>query len=485
MIATNDIERSMSSATAAGRLLIVDDNVDYLRTLELLLDGTPLDCRFCADGPTAIEHARREEFDVLLTDVRMAPLDGVETAREVKALQPLIAVIMMTGFDKEDTPLEALRLGAVDYIDKPITNAGAFLRLLKRQVELVRSGKELRLTKERLETVVDQVDAGVVVVDGEGRIEDMNGSARNLIASDGENPLGRDFREVCAIPELLSLIPGDATVTKTFERTIDGQRRLFQASATRLPGIANQPAGMVLLVKDLTGLAEAQKAEGWRQMSRAITHGMKTPLATLRLRLERLHGKPECTELEGEFGMLLRVVEELHNRLRDMVDLVKLDISPDPGDLNETVERAVRRFEAHRRPGTRIQLALAGGPLRTSHSASALQLAIENLLANAQEAAEGDVEIRVETAHDVARRQAVVTVSDDGPGIPPELREEIFRRPLNSTKPGGSGLGAALVKYIVDQHEGGLTWQSPAPGLSRGTRVALWLPLLPSTSEVE
>ena len=64
----------------------------------------------------------------------MVPVDGVETARTIKLLQPLIAIVMMTGFDREDTPLEALRLGAVDYIDKPITDANAFLRLLDRQV---------------------------------------------------------------------------------------------------------------------------------------------------------------------------------------------------------------------------------------------------------------------------------------------------------------------------------------------------------------
>jgi nitrogen fixation/metabolism regulation signal transduction histidine kinase len=458
-----------------GRLLVVDDNVDYLRTLELLLDGTGFECEYYDNGPLAIEAARRDEFDVLLVDVRMTPLDGVETARGVKAIQPLLAVVMMTGFDKEDTPLEALRLGAVDYIDKPITNAGAFMRMLAQQVRAVRSSKELRTTKERLETVIENVDAGVVVLDAEGRIEDINQAAADLIAP-GEQPLvGRMFREMCGVPELAFPLPAEGSVTKTFEHSAGRQRRLFQVAATRLTGAGARPAGSVLLIKDLTALADSQKAEGWRQMSRAITHGMKTPLATLRMRLERLKSKPDCQPLQAEMDTLLRVVEELHARLRDLVDFVKLEISPTESDLNDTVAAAIRHFEPHRRATTRIEFEPASTPLRLPHSQAAIELALENLLANGQESTTDAVTLRVECAWDAAARQAVVQVSDNGPGIPAEAREDLFRRPVNSTKAGGSGLGAALVKYIVDQHRGSMTWQSPLAD-GRGTRVTLRLP---------
>jgi nitrogen fixation/metabolism regulation signal transduction histidine kinase len=461
-----------------GRLLVVDDNVEYLKTLELLLENMPFDCRYFADGPSAIDAARAEEFDVLLVDVRMAPLDGVETARAIKELQPLVAVIMMTGYDKEDTPLEALRLGAIDYIDKPITNAAAFLRMLSNQVRLVRSAKQLRATKERLEAVVENVDAAVVVLNAEGVIEEINPPAVPLVAPDASagTLIGRRFREVCQIPELHFLNPHQETINKTFDLPIGGQKHLFQVSATRLEGLPGRPSGTVLLIKDLTAVAEWQQAEGWRQMSRAITHGMKTPLATMRMRLERLKAKPECASMSGELRMLLGVVDELHARLRDMVDFVKLDITPTPGDVNLAVGRAVRRFQSHH-PDARIIFRPCGTPLLAPHAPAALELAIENLLSNSQEAGGEPVTIELQLERDDEHRQAVITVCDDGAGIPSELRDEVFRKPLNSTKPGGSGLGTALVKYIVDQHHGSLVWHSPINPQGRGTRVTLRLPL--------
>lgn len=466
-----------AATDASGRLLVVDDNVDYLRTLEMLLEGTGHECHFCSDGPAAIDVARREEIDLLLTDVRMTPLDGVETAREVKRLQPLAAVIMMTGFDKEDTPLEALRLGAADYIDKPITDARAFLRLLGQHVLLAQNAKQLQRTKERLETVIQNVDAGVIVLDESGCIEEINAAAEDWVDGDQASVRGRPLAEVVRIVELAAQVPAAGAATFDLPLVEGGVSRLLQVAVTRLAGPGEQAAGAVLLIKDLTALAEAQKAEGWRQMSRAITHGMKTPLATLRMRLEGLADAPPSPNWSQERERMLRLVSELHGRLGDLVSFVRLDVSQSDNDVGEVVRRAVAAFEKHRAPRASIELLAAPDPLVALCSPPALTLALENLLANSQESTNEAVRIEVDVARHPQRAAATITISDDGPGIPAELRDEVFRRPLNSTKPGGTGLGTALVKYIVDQHRGALHWQSPVRDDGRGTRVTIELPL--------
>ncbi|MGE0533844.1 MAG: response regulator [Pirellulales bacterium] len=465
------------SITENGRLLIVDDNTDYLRTLEMVLDGTGHECRFYSNGPAAIDAAASDEFDVLLTDVRMLPLDGVETARTIKQVQPLLAVIMMTGFDKEDTPLEALRLGAVDFIDKPITDIDAFLRLLTQQVRLVHSAKQLVSTKQRLETVLSIVDAGIVVIDPAGEIEGINPLAHSVLAPGAGEVVGRPFVEVCRIPELHALAAQQDSITRTFERSVGGGRpRLFQVDATPLVGAPGQPPGVVLLIKDLTSIAEAQKAKGWRQMSQAITHGMKTPLATLRMRLEGLISSAQDAQKKTENERLLRIVEELHGRLRDLVDLAKLEIAALSVDINESVQAVVRQLETHRAPTTQFDVRLWPEAIVVPHSPSAVRLALENLFSNAQESVPGgpvSIELSTRLADDGG---AEITLADNGPGIPAEQREQIFERPLNSTKVGGSGMGAALVKYIVEGHRGRLSWESPRPELGHGTRVTLHLP---------
>src|SRR5262249_48378102 len=143
-------------------------------------------------------------------------------------------------------------------------------------------------------------------------------------------------------------------------------------------------------------------------------------------------------------------VGELHARLRDMVDFVKLDLTMSPGDVNAVVSRAVRRFEMHRGANTKIEFLPGENLPQVQLSSSGLELAMENLLANSQEAGLDAVDIVVSTRRDEERPGVLVAVEDNGRGISPEVRDEVFRRPLNSTKPGGSGLGAALVKYIVE-----------------------------------
>lgn len=465
------------AADATGRLLIVDDNADYLQSLGLLLEGTGHECFFCPDGPAAIDVAGNREIDLLLTDVRMTPLDGVETARAVKQLQPLVSVVMMTGFDKQDTPIDALRLGAVDYIDKPITDINGFLRSLSQHVLMAQNAKQLHRTKERLETVIQNVEAGVIVVDDAGRIEEFNDAARAWIQGQPAEAIGKPLAEVARVADLPLTIPPSGTLTSNVQLAESGGERLLQVAATRLAGPTGQSAGAVLLIKDLTALAESQKAEGWRQMSRAITHGMKTPLGTLRMRLERLQQSPPAPDWSQERDVLLRLVGELHGRLGDLVSFVRLETAQSRCDVNALVAKAVRNFEKHRAPATIIRFQPHSEPMVALCAPQSLELALENLLCNSQEAAQEQAQIDIALRRDDERNCAVIDVADNGPGIPGEVRDDVFRRPLNSTKPGGTGLGTALVKYIVDQHRGTLRWQSPIEGTNRGTRVTIELPL--------
>lgn len=468
------VPRPGSDSQEAGRLLVVDDNVQHLQTLEMLLDSTGHRCAFVHDGPSAIEAASAKEFDLLLTDVRMSPLDGVQTARAIKQIQPEMAVIMMTGFDREDTPLEALRLGAVDYIDKPITDANHFLRLLGHQVRLVHSAKELRATRDRLEAVMRNVDMGVIVADAEGKIEQVNEAARGYVLQGDGNSVARSLSDVSSRIGWQIAIPREGTISSTIHVVGPTGPRLLQIDVTRLENIPGRGAGTVLLLKDLTLLAEQQRAEGWRQMSRAITHGMKTPLGTLRLRMEQLIKSGMVERAATDLETLLAVINELHHRLSDLVDFVKLDLQQVPVDLNVVVARSLKHFEAHCRANTSIEWSPSPEPLMVSVATSAAGLAIENLLANSQESTSEPVRVCVRT-RPAEEGGAIIEVEDNGPGIPQELQREIFQHPINSTKPGGTGLGAALVRYIIDQHEGQVEFVSPVKD-SRGTLVRMRFP---------
>jgi len=102
------------------RVLVVDDDADLARTTALILQGKGFAVNVAADGLAAIRQIEQNPFDIALMDIKMPGMDGVETYKRIKTIQPDIAAIMMTGFSVEDRIQEALREGALAVLTKPL-----------------------------------------------------------------------------------------------------------------------------------------------------------------------------------------------------------------------------------------------------------------------------------------------------------------------------------------------------------------------------
>ncbi len=102
-----------------GRLLIVDDDAAHLSMLETLLKSLSYAIECVKDGADAIRQVQKTPYDLVLMDVRMANVGGMEALKEIKHLNPAIPVIIMTAYSSVDKAVEAMRLGADDYLTKP------------------------------------------------------------------------------------------------------------------------------------------------------------------------------------------------------------------------------------------------------------------------------------------------------------------------------------------------------------------------------
>ncbi|MDL4615917.1 sigma-54-dependent response regulator transcription factor ZraR [Citrobacter amalonaticus] len=101
-------------------ILVVDDDVSHCTILQALLRGWGYDVVLAYSGRAALEQVREHVFDLVLCDVRMAEMDGIETLKEIKAMNPAIPVLIMTAFSSVETAVEALKTGALDYLIKPL-----------------------------------------------------------------------------------------------------------------------------------------------------------------------------------------------------------------------------------------------------------------------------------------------------------------------------------------------------------------------------
>lgn len=103
------------------RILVVDDEVDFLETIVKRLNKRKLDATGVTSGEEAIEALKETLYDVVLLDIKMpGGMDGIETLREIKRLQPLVEVLLLTGHASVETSIEGMKLGAFDYLLKPM-----------------------------------------------------------------------------------------------------------------------------------------------------------------------------------------------------------------------------------------------------------------------------------------------------------------------------------------------------------------------------
>jgi DNA-binding NtrC family response regulator len=101
-------------------VLFVDDEVDFLETLLKRMKKRDVNVTGVESGEKALGLLDREPVDVIVLDVRMPGMDGIQTLREIKKRYPLVEVIMLTGHASLEVAIEGMELGAFDYLMKPV-----------------------------------------------------------------------------------------------------------------------------------------------------------------------------------------------------------------------------------------------------------------------------------------------------------------------------------------------------------------------------
>jgi two-component system OmpR family response regulator len=102
------------------RILIVDDEDDFREAIMKRLRARKVDIEGANSGAKALEALNEKDFDVVVLDVKMPGMDGIETLREIKLKKPLVEVIMLTGHASVESGIQGMQLGAFDYVMKPV-----------------------------------------------------------------------------------------------------------------------------------------------------------------------------------------------------------------------------------------------------------------------------------------------------------------------------------------------------------------------------
>jgi len=138
------------SANARGRILLVDDDESLRRVTQFQLEQAGYEVVTAVGGAEALQALQRSPQDIVVTDLRMPGLSGLELLRKIRADFPEISVVIVTAFGTIETAVEAMKAGAYDYVTKPV-NPAELVLIIERALERQRLLEEVRTLRSNLD----------------------------------------------------------------------------------------------------------------------------------------------------------------------------------------------------------------------------------------------------------------------------------------------------------------------------------------------
>jgi PAS domain S-box-containing protein len=457
-----------------GTILVVDDEESVRNILARKLRSDGYDCTLATDGKQAVDTVARQHFDLVLTDVKMPGMSGIEVLSQIVEEHPDTGVVMITAMADAHTAVEAMKLGAYDYVTKPFDLETLGLRVEKalerrrlmqenKDYRLLLSEQALRESKQKYSALIDCLADAVIASSGvitwaNDRVEDVFGYTKDeLIGKDGSFFLPDDVGPDRFTEHVYTTTEDGRHLNgETKARKKDGSIIHVEFSISRVP--ETDPPEFVTVARDITERKRAEEA--LRELDRLkaefvanTSHELRTPLQGIMGSTKlMLAGRVTDPETQREF---LTIIDSESQRLTELIN-----------DLLDVSRLESGRFKVDT---GRMSIAEVAHDAVTDLSNLAAERAIE--IVEDMPAQLPDVE-----ADEKRIKQVVINL--------PHLFQRFYQVDSSSTRvSGGSGLGLYISGQIVEAH-GGRIWVESK--LGEGSTVSFTVPYqLPGEARIE
>ena len=456
---------------------------------------------------TFLKALKEFQPDLIISDYAMPEFNGMEALKLSLEHDPQLPFIILTGSKNEETAVDCMKTGAMDYIIKSrMTRLPSAVREAIDKQRMLREKQEAEAKYRRLyESMMD----AFVSVDMNGRIQEFNGEYARMLGYEPEEiqtltdeditPQRWQANDAKIVAEQI-LSRGYSVVYEKEYRRKDGTVFPVELRTFRLTGADRQPRGMWSIVRDITERKTAEAAllarneeirimsrQLWQtaklatmgELSASIAHELNNPLAIISLRIESLtvqtpEGDPHRRELAiiGEeverMGNLVTNLLQFGCRSRQQISMV---------DVSQEIEKTLELLDSHFLTKSIIVVRqfTPGVPEIPADRQQLRQLFL-NLFMNASDAMSRGGTLTIHVTRIQETRDVCIEIADTGTGIRPEILPTVME-PFHTTKPEGkgTGLGLAICRRIAQDHRGTLTITSEGiPG--RGTNIRITLP---------
>lgn len=506
---------------AVANILIVDDRADDLRAVADLLQSPGCNIVTVTSGAEGLKHLLRSDFAVILLDMKMPKMNGLEFAALVRGRKRSCQtpIIFLTAADADAASIySAYTLGAVDYLLKPPDQSvlrakvAVFVDLyrkeqrIREQAELLaqaakreqeaRLAEEKLLSEKRYRALVEMVPSCVVQMDRHGSIRYANRaflaqSSIRIDELDVDAPSGHVLRQLVHPEDQTRFVAdwdawlgqGSAFRTELRLRTRTGEHHWHLCEFVPERNDEGEVQGWLAFFTDCE---ELKRAIGARDEFLALaSHELRNPLMPMLNSVYILkRADPSSEQARRALTIVERQIRHLSRLVDDLLDVTrvargKVQLKRQRTDLVEVVRKTAEDHQAiFGTEGIEFRTRVPDEPIWVNVDSTRISQAISNLLGNARKFTPrgGRVELSVKSAG----ATATVQVEDNGAGIVEELLVNLFQPFMQAQRTaeqsrGGLGLGLALVKGLVELHGGSVSAASDGPG--KGSTFTLNLPL--------
>ena len=492
-------------------ILLVDDDPSILKIIATFLESLGYHVTTAESGEDAIELLNRSTFDVVITDLIMGDVDGYQVLKTGKNLRSETMFVVLTAHSDATLIVNALRLGADDYLIKPCEpeeirfHVERCLEKLEIRKKVKEAEENLRDSEDRFRTLFEKVPTPVQGYGPDGTIHYWNRACEKSYGYKNEEAIGKNLTELIIPPEMRDFVREVIkTGSETGEMPPSEELLLMRKDGSRVPVFSShvvlkrkgKAPELFCLDVDLTEqkrlqdrLQQAQKIEAIATLAGGIAHQFNNALSGIT-------GNIDLFKLDyPDDNNIKRYLAQMSESARRMAGLTDQLLAYAGGgkyqaralDLNDMVKKTLPGISHRIDSAIRVETALAIGISSSKADFTQMQTLLSAIVTNAAEAIEGTGLIRITTRdreiddrfskeafHIKPGHYVCLTVEDDGRGMDTKTKARIFE-PFFTTNFEGRGLGMAAVYGIVKNHDGYIHVDSE-PGI--GTMVRIYLPAL-------
>lgn len=498
----------MSDSAETLHVLIVDDEQDIREGSERILIRMGFNVSKAVNGEEALELFQKTRPDIVLLDLKMPGMDGMEVLEKIRTIDDSTIVIVITGYATVETAIQAMKQGAYDFIPKPfepdqlrliVNRAAEKTRLAMAAEKLARERQrtllDLGTEKSRIRTIIESLPNGVLVTNTKGRVVLMNPAFKQLLGFDADYPVGESIARYFPDDGLCKLVMEisqgrhiDFEDIPEYEFNVS-KDQYFMAKGRPVLGRKKECLGAVVTVVDITALKTIDLMKS--EFVAKVSHELRSPLSTIHEQLAVVLGDMMDIAPETDQKILGRAKEKTHSLIfliGDLLDLSRIEEGiickePVPVQIDALLKNIID-FLKDKANAKKQKLTLE---IMNEHLPElqadpiALESVFGNLITNAINYTPEKGHIRV-TA-EVVGINIKVNIIDNGFGIEDRHLGQIFERFYRVKNDQtryitGTGLGLPIVKELV-QALGGFVEADSTFG--KGSTFTVLLPVALNT----